>query len=397
MKAYSDIPGGNAVFLDLREDISPPEIHFAASPEGGPEAAWFYFILDPGVRPQPRLRCVLHFFENLLGNKTGTATAGFHPVFRTSGDEWCRIASVERRATADGQVQVIWEIPGNVGQVEVALSYPYGKAQLDELRSDLTHTVETTSIGLTSANRLIQRLFNHPGSPGSERAGIYCLARQHAGEAPGSWVLDGFLRHLALAGEAAPLVWAVPFVDVDGVYSGLAGKDRFPWDFNRAWGSKLFPEEVKTGMGTHPMRHEVKAIQNDMLRWRTRCRPCLVLDFHAPTICEHDGIYAYLRGLDANGAPDAAQAPWIDACRAGLEPRFQSVRFVRSGRYSGRWNTARAGDFAYAALNLPGIILETPYGRYGSDMFTRNDYQTAGRQIAEAVFRVSRGGASPFT
>ncbi len=380
-----DFPGGNAVILEVQPDANPPEIHFAPSPGDGPEAIWFYFAIDPGDTATPRIRCLLHFIENLLGNSTGAGTAGLHPVYRTERQDWTRIESVERIEMPDGRILAGWTVPGDAGRVDVALSYPYGTSQRDELCRDLHGVFDAAPIGLTSAGHAISRLYNRAGAADDDTPGIYCLARQHAAEAPGSWVLDGFLRRMADGGDRAPLVWAVPFADVDGVCSGSAGKDRFPWDFNRAWGSKRFPTELKLEMGTHPMRHEIKALQNDMLRWQTRCRPVLVLDFHAPTICNHSGIYVYVRDLDAEGRPDAAHAPWVDAFRQRIDARLRADRFARSGRYPGRWNTARVGDFVNRALGLPEITFETPYGAAGREMFTRETYRAAGSQIAEAV------------
>lgn len=387
MHIDTTLPGGNAAILAVRADEAPPEVHFAASPGEGPEAVWFHVAIEPGASRPARIRAVLHGFENLLGNTTGANTEGLHPVYRTDRSDWRRIERVERIETPDGRVLAAWSVPGDEGRVELALSFPYGPAQLDVLLQDVADVFERVPIGVTSADAWIMRLSNDPGVRGGDRPGIYCLARQHAAEAPGSWVLDGFLRRMAREGAAAPLVWAVPFADLDGVAAGRAGKDRFPWDFNRAWGSKRFPKELHSSMGTHPMRHEVKAIQHDLLRWRERCRPCLVLDFHAPVVCQHGGVYAYLRDVDAEGHPDAAHAPWVAAFRETLDPDLTDSHFVRVGRYPSRWSTARVGDFATQALNVPQVTFETPYGCARSRIYARDDYQTVGSQIAEAVLQ----------
>lgn len=232
------------------------------------------------------------------------------------------------------------------------------------------------------------RLSNRRGVPEDDQPGIYCLARQHAAETPGSWVLDGFLRRMDAAGPDAPLVWAVPFADPDGVARGWGGKDRFPFDFNRSWGSKSFPPELKPTLGTHPLRHEIKCLQHDLLRWRTRCNPKLVLDFHAPTVCNAGGIYCYVRDVDEAGQPDATHRPWTEAFERNLEERMRAERFVRSGRYPGRWNTARLGDYVNQALKLPEVTFETPYACREDITFTRKDYRTAGANIAEAVMNL---------
>src|SRR5690606_20700503 len=110
--------------------------------------------------------------------------------------------------------------------------------------------------------------------------GVYLIARQHSGETPGSWLLDGVVRYLSTP-EGQQIsrnmcVWAVPFADPDGVADGSYGKDQTPWDLNRAWGS--------------PRRPEINAIQRDVHRWARRCRPQAIVDLHAPGYSER-GFY----------------------------------------------------------------------------------------------------------
>lgn len=393
LRANTDVPSGNACLLGIDESTAVPAVHFAAVPSGGPEAIWFYLrVVPPNDAPPRVVRCVLHFFENLLGNSPGATTQGFAPVFKTARRDWTRVDSVTREEQPDGQPLIVWEVPGDEGEIHVALSYPYTSDQVDALIRDTAPMITAQPIGLTPDAAPILRLSNSPGRPGDNSPGIYCLARQHASESPGSWVLDGFLRQIAAHDEAAPLVWAVPFADTDGVAAGRPGKDSFPWDFNRAWGSKLFGREKLAEYGSHPMRHEVKCLQHDLLRWSSRCSPRLVLDFHAPVTCQSSGIFVYLRDFQ-DGKPDAAHAPWVEAIENALDPRYRAMPFAHSGRYPSRWNTARLGDFVGHALTVPDITVEVPYSHSREALLRREDYQAAGRQIAEAVMEVIASSA----
>lgn len=388
LKAASDFPTGNTQVLEIRDDGAVPEVHFAAVPAGGPEAIWFHFRIEPPREDAPPVvRCVLHFFETLLGNKPGSTAEGFAPVYRTARRDWARTVKVARHEQPDGQALLSWKVPGNEGEIHVALSYPYHANEVDTLVRETAPTFAVQAIGLTPNAAPIHRLGNSPGRPGGDRPGIYCLARQHACESPGSWVLDGFLRRIAAHGDSAPLVWAVPFADTDGVTAGRPGKDSFPWDFNRAWGSKLFGREKLAEYGSHPMRHEVKCLQHDLLRWRSRCRAGLVLDFHAPVACQSNGIFVYLRDFQ-DGKPDASHAPWVHAIESALDPRYRATPFAHSGRYPSRWNTARLSDFVNEALTLPEITIEVPYSHSRETILHREDYQAAGHQIAGAVIEV---------
>ncbi|MDD4059333.1 MAG: hypothetical protein PHW08_01365 [Kiritimatiellae bacterium] len=379
----TNFPGGNACVLDVCERDGVPEVHFMPSPRGGPEAMWFHLRLLAGSTC-PAVRCRLHLPDILLGGQS--EPKGFAPVFRTECRDWTRVASVTPQARADGRPVYVWEVPGGEGRVETALCFPYGEAQLATLVKDLAWRKDV--IGLTSAERGLFRVSNDFGAPAATRPGVYCLARQHAGETPGSWVLDGFLRAMAQAGAAAPLVWAVPFTDPDGVIEGRYGKDAFPWDFNRSWGSKHFPTELRAEMGSHPMRHEIKSIQHDLVAWALRCSPRIVLDFHAPGMCETSGIYCYLRDVDAEGRPDESHRPWVEAFARSLVEPWRADSFVRSGRYLSRWNTARLGDFVTRAMKLPACTFETPYAQAHESIFALEDYRAAGRGIAQAVLEV---------
>lgn len=389
MNVTAQIPSGNARILETRRVGDTVDIDFMPSPAGGPEAMWFYFRVEPQPQPPPRtIRCRLLLPDNLLGG--GSYETGFLPVYKTENQDWTRVPYIDPKHREDGRPVCEWVIPGNEGTAEVALCYPYSTAELDQLTKDTS--LNRDVIGLSDHERLLLRLGNGPGETDSKRPGIYCTARHHAGETPGSWMLDGFLREIAVAGKRAPLVWTVPFVDVDGVADGSYGKDRFPWDYNRAYGSHRYPKALWKELGKEAMRYEVKCIQNDMLHWQTRCRPMLALDFHAPTIGEAKGIYGFVRDVDSQGQADADHRPWTDAFDRALGDQFADPQFVHSGRYLSRWNTARAADFANEALNIPHITFETPYAHAGDHTFTRETYGEAGARIANAVLAHLRNG-----
>lgn len=385
LQVSTDIPAGNAVVLDVVLNGDVPAVHFTPSPRGGPEAIWFHFAITPsGAADRPKeIRCVMHLVDCLLGKRDGSA--GFFPVYKTAEGAWTRVDEVETSRLDDGRPTASWLVPGDEGPVRVALCYPYAQAELDELVDALGPIFRSDVIGITQQDRPLHRLSNDGGSVGGKRPGVYCVARQHAAETPGSWMLDGFLRAIADAGPNGPLVWAVPFADLDGVLAGQAGKDRYPWDFNRAWGSKKFPRETLAATGSHPMRYEVNCMQTDMRRWRERCEPQLILDFHAPVMCQRDGIFCYVSSLAESGEPHARHERWTSAFREALDEDVRAEKFVRSGQYPSRWMTARIADFAIEVLGVTDITFETPYACTDRHIFTIETYQAAGRSIAEAV------------
>jgi hypothetical protein len=281
----TDVPYGNAGEVWVAERGGRAEVHFTADPHGGPECLWFCFRLE-GMPDARHVDLVLEHVGNMLG---GHQPQYMRPVVRFGGEQgvaaWQRVGEGAVTERPDGQVCVKWEIVPATGlpatcYADVAYCYPYGEPEVEALVRDADGYWQVDSIGLSQGGLSLLRLSNDYGR-GDCRPGLYLVARQHSGETPGSWVLDGFLRHVAALGESAPLVWAVPLTNVDGVVGGDYGKDNYPYDLNRAWGRP-------------PMRHEVLVMQSDIRRWTERCRPALVLDMHAPGACETSGVYCYL-------------------------------------------------------------------------------------------------------
>jgi hypothetical protein len=186
-------------------------------------------------------------------------------------------------------------------------------------------------------------------------------------------VLDGLLRHMATLGDCAPLVWAVPLTNIDGIEQGDYGKDNFPYDLNRAW-------------GVVPMRHETLVMQRDILRWRKRCKPVLAIDFHAPGGCESDGIYCYLKnGNDEARELHAATREWTAAVQASIGQEYAAEDFARVATYASRWETPTFGTYCAETLEIPGFTMETPYAMAGDKVLEVADYREAGRRIAATI------------
>lgn len=115
------------------------------------------------------------------------------------------------------------------------------------------------------------------GEPGPGKKAVLVTGRHHAAETIASHVLEGFL-HAAMADDAPGkafreqyVLFAVPFVDKDGVEEGDQGKNRKPHDHNRDYGEKSIYPEVQA------IRDLDKAKNFE-----------LSLDFHCPLLVAED-------------------------------------------------------------------------------------------------------------
>ena len=377
LNVLSHIPYGNAAEIVIDHSGEIPTVHFTPSPHGGPECLWFCFrLMDsaPETSRVANVKLVLNHFDNLLGAKDGKDCM---PVYRPADQAWIRMKPGQEEVAPDGQRRVSWLLDYPRPTVDVALCYPYGRPELDQLVNESGGYWQVAPIGLSQADRPMLRLSNTFGKPGGDLPGMYFIARQHSGETPGSWVLHGVLEYLAETKDTAYMVWAVPLSNMDGIERGDYGKDNFPYDLNRAWGRP-------------PMRHETLVIQRDIRRWKDRCRPVLALDFHAPGLCETDGLYCFLPDPQRNAQLHAQALQWANILKETLGPQFASPDFVRVANYKSRWGTPNFTSFLAFDLGICALSIETPYAMAGQTVLSQELYREAGHRIAKALQRWER-------
>lgn len=368
----TQIPYGNACDIGLHAHKQVLQVSFAPDPHGGPETLWFCFRLRRTVDEGPAVNTVRLTLKNGYNMLGGHDPAAMRPVVRYEGGPWRRLPQGELRSFPDGRTDVRWTTEAPNQHMDIAYCYPYGMDEVESLVAEARGGWQSDTIGVSQAARPLVRLSNGYGEVGGERPGLYLIARQHSGETPGSWVLDGFLRTLIALGPSAPLTWAVPLSNIDGVEGGDYGKDNFPYDLNRAWGRP-------------PMRHEVSVIQRDMVRWRARCRPVLGIDFHAPGACETGGVYTYVPDPDLDRGGYEIVRRWAEWTGDALTSRYAAEEFARVARYPSRWETPSFRSFSWAQLGVPCITFENPYALVGERPLTQEDYREIGKRLVRGV------------
>ncbi|MCC7145496.1 MAG: hypothetical protein IT443_03550 [Phycisphaeraceae bacterium] len=381
-RVRDDLPSGNVADVHIDENASLPRIAFSAHPRGGPEALWFHFRVErtgAAAGAEGQLQLVLKHYLS-LAYTSAELTDSMRPVLRSPYQDWQRLDAPQRIDLPDGQIDLTWTVPAPAAGawIEVAFCYPYTPDDLARLIDQTGGYWRADAIGLSATGEPITRLSNRYAPPAAAEPGIYLIARQHAGETPGGWVLDGLLRALAAAGDTSPLTWVVPIADVDGCVGGDYGKDQFPYDLNRAWGRPA-------------MRHEVLVLQHDLRRWAQRCRPALALDFHAPGACENTGVYCYPPDPDDAPKRRALADPWLERLREALG-EYAAGNFARVAKYRSRWETPDFCEFVGLELGCPAVAIETCYALAGAGkiLLTRQSYQDIGCRLAKAIVRHTR-------
>jgi hypothetical protein len=376
----TDFRGGNAIICDVAEGPERVRVDFAADPRNCPEALWFDFRAE-GLRGR-ELTCRLLNAEQTLG---GEDWSGNHPVYRGDAGDWLRCPSPAEELSPSGRRSFAYTVPAGFETVEFAHCYPYQP-------EDLEKTLEAASVwqgevlGYSHRGRPLRRYvseFARPafsaGHPGDPRPGFYLLARQHAGETPGSWVLDGLLRHLAEddSARAAALWWVVPFVNIDDVVEGSYGKDPFPCDCNRAW-------------HTIPLRTETKLLQADIARWTKCCRPCLLIDLHAPGHRERE-TYVHLPREGRSGQEQALVLDFARRFRNALPCELRGEKWWERPTYPSRFTVgSTVTSWFYDTYALPGAGVETSYQGTATRDYTVSDYGRLGQALAASLVQLAR-------
>lgn len=369
IRVLNRFPGANVRIL-AQQQAPNAELVFSPDPHGGPEALWFNFRIEDPDPPAPApelLALTMRFFGNQPG---GGNPDHCRPVIRESGKSWNRLRAPTVTYLDDGQPVLHWTIPYPVARIELAFCHPYGRDELDVMLQRAKGYWHEESIGLTPGGRLLTRLDNRVGGKGKTATvprGLYILARQHPGETPGSWVLDGMLETISRARHANWCVWSVPFAHLDGV---LAGDHRPNYETDRSWAEPS-------------MQYGVSVLQSDMGRWANHCRPELVVDLQAASASDHDGIYIPL----ARTTPDAErnQKVWTNIMQQALGPEFAAETFTRMAENTLTAESACLSEYVQKSCGCCALTIRTPYTICRETLMTPKQYREAGRRLAQAI------------
>lgn len=373
IELHTDHPGGNGLLMEV-EGGDPPVVRFAAEPKNCPEALWFHFRLT-GLDGQA-VRIVLANPEQTLGGGDWSTN---RLVWRGDGGRWQRTSCPAAIHTPSGRTEWAWLLEGCGESVEVAACYPYQPADLQETLSDLDGLFKSECIGISGRNNRVIRIYNRSNDAG--RPAVYLTARNHAGEVPGSWVLDGLLRAAAENDQIRNglTIWAMPFVDIDDVVEGSYGKDPYPHDCNRSWGP---------GVAARP---EVRAAAEDLHTLIRQTRVAFFCDLHAPSHREQN-VYVPLRGWDQDSVVSQQARCFADQFAAHCPDHLRSERpHVTPPKGHSRHQGLSASRWARDVMGLDAACLEISYQGMGGTVFTPEEYHRLGRALLETLYDWARG------
>ncbi|MFT5092746.1 MAG: hypothetical protein ACI93T_001567 [Porticoccaceae bacterium] len=268
----AEFPGGN-VAVTKNEDGT---VHVAPDLRG--DNPWFYWYFEAKASRPGRVDFV--FPEKVVGFKNGAIGNQGPAISKDLGETW-RWMGTEQ---VDGS-SFFYDFKAENERVRFAVTIPYVQKELDGFlkRNDGNAHLKKSVLAKSLKGREVELL--QIGNPGPNINPVLVTGRHHATETIASYVLEGFMQEAMSASPSGQefrsryVLFAVPFVDKDGVEQGDQGKNRKPHDHNRDYGEdSIYPE--------------VKAIkQLDQLHDFQ-----FALDFHCPTLVMPDHQVMYFVG-----------------------------------------------------------------------------------------------------
>lgn len=260
----TNFPGGNA----LVTSNSGREIHLEPDLRGG--RPWFYWCFAARAHQPGRVRFI--FPKNVAGFQNGAIGFQGPAISTDQGLSWSWMGTEN---VMENFFTYEFQKPNET--IRFAVTIPYLQADLGRFleRQNQNPHLKRSVLTKSLQNREVELL--QIGSPAPNKKPMLVTGRHHATETMASYVLEGFLEEaISDSPEGAEfrknyLLFAVPFVDKDGVEVGDQGKNRKPHDHNRDYGEvSLYPEiqAIKALDNKYDFRHS--------------------LDFHCPTLVMQD-------------------------------------------------------------------------------------------------------------
>jgi hypothetical protein len=290
----ADFPGGNVAVLHNEGGTA----HVAPDLRG--DNPWFYWYFEAKASKVGRVNFV--FPETVAGFKNGAI--GFQgPAISTDLGKTWKWMGTDR---VDGS-SFFYDFAKADQRVRFAVTIPYLQAEWDEFLSRNANSPHFEAGVLTKSRHGRNVELLQIGKATQDVKFVLVTGRHHAAETMASYILEGFLEEAmsdSPSGEAFRkryVLYAVPFVDKDGVEEGDQGKNRRPHDHNRDYGEKSIYPEVQA----------IKELDKEVDFQ-------FALDFHCPTLIMNDhqvieNVSEFARQIKVSLPKDAPYGPlnWL--------------------------------------------------------------------------------------
>lgn len=337
----SGFPGGNIAVVKNEGNA------VQVAPDLRDDRPWFYWNFEATASKPGRVTFV--FPEKVVGFKNGAI--GFQgPAISNDGGKSWRWMGTEN---VDGS-SFFFDFAKEKEAVRFAVTIPYVQRDLDGFLRKNSRNVHLKKAVLTKSRHGREVELLQIGASGSKKKSVLVTARHHATETIASYVLEGFLQAAISDTPAGAefreqyVLFAVPFVDKDGVEEGDQGKNRKPHDHNRDYGEESIYPEVQA-IKRLDQKHDFQ----------------FSLDFHCPTLVMQDHQVMYFVGSKTHPAYNfdnvSEFAKWIKKGLPKTAPHGPLV-WLRDKEKPAAMNST---FFGYKKNAIMAATLEIPFAPPG--------------------------------
>jgi hypothetical protein len=250
----TDFPGGGVEDVKIRNGRERGFdwiISFSAPLDGTllGESLWFCFRIRGAAGKT--LKLIQRGMDHTLGPFFQGTYAVVRPVIWEGGEGAYKRIPKEDTFFIHDPVSFTFDLIPQSNETYIAFCYPYQYADLLRFAKKYSNCLSLKFIGKTPEGRDYPVLIcGDDGNP--QKKLLVASARQHSGETPGSFVLEGFIESYFADNEDArrlreiTVLVVLPLVNLDGVEMGRYGKNAPPEDFNRAWSAKTCRMEIRS-------------------------------------------------------------------------------------------------------------------------------------------------------
>lgn len=383
LQVSSDFPGGSAKVLKLDAAANTIRITPAGDPRRG-WPCWWYFRLDNVDTNTP---LILEVIANQGAVRDGDTdnTRNLPAAYSLPDYAACSTDGTNWGSTTRGEKhgdRSIYRINSSTSTLWLAWGPPFTLKEASQLiQETCARCPDAKSFVLahTRGGRPVPGVrISSPGATNSPRFTVWIQARQHAWESGSSWVARGFVEWLVSNDPAAESLRAkadiviIPVMDMDSVETGQGGKQQYPHDQDRDWGSAPYFPEVAAGM--EQLSALAKADRLD-----------LFLDLHNPGYSARD-IDFYI-----------ASVPFRQQQRVANENQFLKIvqaQMTRSIKFNGRLGPVgqtydpavnKAVDAWVAAQTRPHVVSLTMEIPWNIPAATASGYLQVGEQLGRSI------------
>ena len=352
-----------------------------ARKDTSPNPLWFYFRMK-GVRGR-NITIELENASDVKNEKCHLENPNnwevVRPVYSYDKKAWRRI---KNRCYSQEKGAFIFSQIFSKDTVFIAFCFPYTYGDLKKYLARIKKSsfTEISSFGKTRGGRNLSLVTITNSSFKKSKIGVWILARQHAGETPGSYALEGLVDYVLsdrkMASELREKVIfnIVPMVDIDNVCRGAYGKNSLPVDFSDDWGEKS-------------IRPEVIQIKNLIRKWCGSNSFDLFMDFHAPVLSHGNHFYDNPSRSQCSSDYFKRQSYFMELLERYSPPNNPYVRGKEMEFGTGESDKARA--YLRRTYGVLGFTIEMSYHRAlrGTDIYsTPSSLRAYGASIARVIY-----------